>query len=204
MNIANLYRKIKQILNDSNIVLVNKGLNSVNSLHEIPNTIANIESINKLTYILSGEIIEVTEDDLNGITTIVNYAFKDCFSLTSVTIPDSVMTIGDEAFYDCSNLTSVIMSNSLTTIGESAFYKCTSLISIAIPGSITSIGGYAFYGCNNLTDIYINSTTPPTLKNRYGFSKTATIHVPRGSGNVYKSATNWSSFESQIIEDIEM
>ena len=34
-------------------------------------------------------------------------AFKNCSSLTSVTISDSVTTIGDEAFCNCSSLTSV-------------------------------------------------------------------------------------------------
>ncbi len=38
---------------------------------------------------------------------IINYAFSDCTSLTSIVIPDSVSRIGDGAFYNCKNLTSV-------------------------------------------------------------------------------------------------
>ena len=41
----------------------------------------------------------------NGVTSIGNYAFRDCTSLTSVKIPNSVTSIGEFAFYDCTSLT---------------------------------------------------------------------------------------------------
>ena len=37
----------------------------------------------------------------NGITSIGNYAFRDCSSLASVTIPNSVTSIGNYAFEGC-------------------------------------------------------------------------------------------------------
>ena len=40
----------------------------------------------------------------NGITSICDYAFYGCDSLSSITIPDSVTSIGSHAFYNCSSL----------------------------------------------------------------------------------------------------
>ena len=46
------------------------------------------------------------------------------------TIPNSVTSIGDYAFSGCTSLTSVTIPNSVTSIGDSAFYGCTSLSAI--------------------------------------------------------------------------
>ena len=43
----------------------------------------------------------------NSVTSINNYTFEDCTSLTSVTIPDGVMRIGGWAFEGCTSLTDV-------------------------------------------------------------------------------------------------
>ena len=96
----------------------------------------------------------------NGVTSIGEYAFEDCRSLTNITIPNSVTSIGSFAFYDCRNLTSITIPNSVTSIGEYAFYDCESLTSISIPNKITSIRGMVFQGCTGLTSVTIpNSVT---------------------------------------------
>ena len=86
----------------------------------------------------------------NSVTSIGDYAFYGCSSLTSVTIPNSVTSIGSRAFYGCSSLTSVTIPSSVTSIGENAFTFCRSLTSVTIPNSVTSIGQYAFSGCTSL------------------------------------------------------
>ncbi len=68
----------------------------------------------------------------DGVTSIGDYAFYWCRSLTSVTIPDGVTSIGDYAFYWCSSLTSVTIGDSVTSIGDSAFSECTSLTGITV------------------------------------------------------------------------
>ena len=96
----------------------------------------------------------------NSVTTIKEYAFSNCSSLTSVTIPNSVTTIGGWAFSICSSLPSVTIPNSVTTIGDYAFSHCIPLTSITIPNSVTKIGKYTFDYCSNLTSITIpNSVT---------------------------------------------
>ena len=90
----------------------------------------------------------------NGVTSIGNFAFSDCTSLTNITIPNSVTSIGDYAFWYC-NLKNITIPNGVTSIGYSAFYRCTSLTNITIPNSVTSIGDFAFNECTSLTNIAI-------------------------------------------------
>ena len=99
----------------------------------------------------------VIPDTYNGlpVTSIGDRAFYDRYSLTSITIPDSVTSIGDYAFIYCSSLTSITIPDSVTSIGDHAFQYCTFLTSITIPDSVTSIGNYAFSSCSSLASITI-------------------------------------------------
>ena len=93
----------------------------------------------------------------DSVTSIGYSAFSDCSSLTSITIPDSVTEIGEHAFPSCSSLTSVTIGSGVTSIGEWAFYGCSSLTSVTIPGSVTEIGSNAFSSCSSLTSVTIGS-----------------------------------------------
>ena len=119
------------------------------------------------TDVFGASIISNTYENGEGIilfntpvTSIGEWAFSGCSSLTSVTIGNSVTSIGNSAFADCSSLTSVTIPDSVTSIGEWAFSGCSSLTSITIPDSVTSIGGWTFFGCSSLTSVTIpNSVT---------------------------------------------
>ena len=108
-----------------------------------------IQYKNNIKYSGDIEIPESVEyDRVNySVTSIGGYAFYQCSSLTSVTIPNSVTSIGQEAFRDCGSLTSVTIGNSVTSIGDYAFSGCSGLTSVTIPNSVTSIGGAAFSDC---------------------------------------------------------
>ena len=121
-------------------------------------TVSNGEA--EITYVntyISGAV--TIPSNLSGypVTSIGNYAFRDCYELTSITIPDSVTSIGGGAFYECSSLTSITIPNSVTSIGTWAFRHCTGLTSITIPDSVTSIGNEAFAYCSSLTSITVDS-----------------------------------------------
>ena len=103
-------------------------------------------------------------------------AFRDCASLTSVVIPDSVKEIGMFAFQGCSRLASVKLPEGITgidcevfessgltsivipdgvTLIYRSFFDCKKLTSVVIPDSVTSIREFAFKGCLSLTSIVI-------------------------------------------------
>ena len=108
----------------------------------------------------SAEKVDIPEKiDGKSVTSIGDYAFYYCSSLTSVTIPNSVTSIGEYAFGDCANLTNITIPNSVTSICKGAFIDCTSLTSIKIPNSVTRILRDAFRDCTNLTSV----TLPESL-----------------------------------------
>ena len=113
----------------------------------------------------------------NGVTSIGNFAFSECTSLTSMTIPDSVTCIGNCAFDSCTSLTSVTIPDSVTSIGVYAFCACTSLKSVTIPDSVTSIGDYAFSYCTSLTGIWVDEGNSHYFSDASGvlFNKDKTV-----------------------------
>ena len=106
-----------------------------------------------ITYPIGNERTEYTIPD--SVTSIGNFAFYNCSSLTSITIPDSVASIGNSAFYNCSSLTNIKLPDVIDIISGNTFRDCSSLLNIIIPDSVTSIKECAFYNCSNLTSITI-------------------------------------------------
>ncbi|MDX9798869.1 MAG: leucine-rich repeat domain-containing protein [Bacteroidales bacterium] len=144
------------------------------------------------------------------VTSIGNYAFKDCSGLTSITIPNSVTSIGLCAFYNCIELTSITIPNSVTSIGVGAFYSCINLISISIPSSVTSIENHTFSYCSGLTSITCNSAQPIsiTYNSFYNVNNNIPVYVPCHSISNYQSSAFWNAFTNynelitiQIIND---
>lgn len=88
------------------------------------------------------------------VTVIGENAFEGCH-LSRVTIPVGVTTIGDYAFDSCSTLTEVAIPSNVTNIGGFAFYGCN-LISVSIPASVTSIGNSPFTDCTQLANINVD------------------------------------------------
>ncbi len=114
-----------------------------------------------------------------GTRTIADGAFRYCYMLENITIPNSVVTIGNDAFNGCSKLTNINIPNSVKTIGEGAFAYCESLASINLPNSIAEIGKEAFYSCG-LTSITIpNSVTEIKFRTFAFCHNLKSVYIPR-------------------------
>ena len=79
------------------------------------------------------------------------------------TIPDGVTSIDNWAFHGCASLTTVHIPNSMTSIGLGAFEDCTGLTTVDIPNSVTSIEVWAFEGCTSLTNVIIKTDNEAEL-----------------------------------------
>ena len=136
------------------------------------------------------------------VTSIGSYAFHDNMSLTSISIPGNIKKIGYYSFDGCVNLSSVTISNGVTEIDNSAFSSC-SFNSITLPESVVSIGNKAFQGSNNpVANIYLKSTTPPTLGGSYVFQTPPTCYIPCGTLEAYE-ASDWAEQVGEFVEECE-
>ena len=138
-----------------------------------------------------------------SVTIIGDNAFNYCYPLASVSIPRGVTSIGIYAFNNCSSLASVSIPRGVTSIGFYAFSYCSSLASVSIPSGVTSIDGNAFGGCYGMAIYdFAYHTSVPTLSNTNAFRNIPSdcvIKVPSSLLEEWKSATNWSTFASQIV-----
>lgn len=154
------------------------------------------------------------------VVVIQNSAFKDCSSLTSILIPNSIKSIGINAFENCSNITGITIPEGVTLIGNNtfkgcvklasasfptsiesfganAFAGCTSLTSIVLPKNIQEIGANAFANCSKLATIEVFGDTPATLKTGVFSSNVSKIYVKPSLVSTYK--TLWAEYKDKIV-----
>jgi len=68
---------------------------------------------------------------------------------------------------------------------------------------VMSISSNAFYYCYGMKSLIMLPTSPPTLGSSNALSNNASdrkILVPNGSLSAYQSASNWSTYASQMEE----
>ncbi len=164
-------------------------------------------------YIGSATNADIPAKTIKGVpvTAIGDSAFRDCSSLTGISIPDSVTSIGDAAFSGCISLTGINIPDGVTSIENNTFYKCKRLTNISIPDSVTSIGVEAFAECKSLMNISIpDSVTSIGYGAFYGCISLTSIRIPKGIteisganvfGGTFGTFSDCSSLMSIIIPD---
>ena len=126
-------------------------------------------------------------------------AFKNCDSLTSVTIPSNINgALGTSAFEDCDNVVTVTLASTMTgTLGNSAFVSCDKLESVVVDNSsigLTGIGSSAFKDCPKLDAFEFSKFTSLTTINSEAFrnagklSATGEITLPSTLTTIGSSA----------------
>ena len=142
----------------------------------LPQTIEDNVTFRKL---ISGEINVITEDMLEGLTEIRDYAFYRCDYLKIIGLPHSITKIGNYSFW---------------YVGSG--YMGSDFFDLKIPNGVTTIGEFAFQNA---------ATTPPTIGSGV-FSDTHSslvIYVPAASVETYKSAANWLQYADKIQAIVE-
>ena len=103
--------------------------------------------------------LTIIDSDKDGLcirgNELVKYRYGNFDNVTSITIPEGVTSIGEEAFWQCYNLKNIILPKGVESIGNNAFAGCTSLEKINIPKGVKRIGDNAFAGCHSLEKINI-------------------------------------------------
>lgn len=132
----------------------------------------------------------------NGISNIGKLAFGGCNCITSITLPNCITSIGDGAFWG-SGLKSVVIPNNLTSIGSTVFRFCDNLTSIIIPNSVKTIGDGAFWCCNALSSVIIGSgVTSISSSAFYGTNLKKTIWLTNTPPSGYSSAAGTVNYVS--------
>jgi hypothetical protein len=101
-------------------------------------TLYNVEEV-----IVSGYVVDIRP-----------YAFRDCWKLKTVKLPDHVLRLSEGAFQGCKALEDIsFIVPSIKVLGDRCFEGCESLKTANIPDTITSIGKYAFLNCRLLSEV---------------------------------------------------
>ena len=131
--------------------------------------------LSKIAQRADGSLLEITANDLEGVETIVDSAFRSCGLVTSIEIPGTVKSIKQNAFLSCTNVKSIRFEDN---------------------SKIESIAVGAFNWCSNLSEVYL-PLNPPALENVSAFNNIKADCVfyckTQASLNAYKAATNWST-----------
>ena len=118
-----------------------------------------------------------------------------------IELDGDVTKIGANAFRNCTSLTSITIPSSVTIIDFESFIDCTGLTSITIPSSVTRIWSRSFYDCSRLSEVIVNAVVPPTLgADVFKYcNANLQIKVPAESLQAYKTADKWSDYADDII-----
>ena len=92
---------------------------------------------------------------INSGTEILPETFKNCSTLQSVIIPNTIKVIGADAFNGCTQISELTIPDSVFTIGSGALKNLSNMQKLVIGKGITTVEKGMLYGASSLEDITI-------------------------------------------------
>lgn len=159
----------------------------------------------------------------DGVTRINDFAFQGCTGLDSINFPSKLTYIGTSSFHECHSLrVSVDLGKTqIKTLNATCFFSCEKIPSVSLPATLTIINNRAFKNDTSIVAVFSYITDPLALSTNakdgndalYPFDcdisdgpaiyQTATLYVPKGTVEAYKSSAIFGGFE-RIMEMDEM
>lgn len=144
----------------------------------------------------SGFGVYLDLSECTGVTEVPEDAFKDCYELVSVILPESITTIKKNAFYYAWYITSLYIPETVTTLEPWALANMRTITEIKLPSGIKEIPEYLCNGCNELKKINIPDGVTSIGKSAFQNAKIETIDIPSS----VKSIGEWAFAATQLKE----
>lgn len=110
-------------------------------------------------------------------------------TVTSLTLPETLITLESSNIYMMEALSSVVLPEALVIIDSYNYYGCPNVTEATIPARVTYIGDNSFYDCENLREIRFNGVLPQLGIDCFEYlPEDVTIYVPDDQIAAYTEA----------------
>lgn len=133
-----------------------------------------------------------------GMDEVPPYFVSGCSRIRSLYLPEHLKTIRRDGLAG-TGLDSISLPNGLETIERGVFWACLSLKRVRIPASVSVMGDFIFWHCDSLRDVHVEWQKPIRITNIFQDLKNVTLHVPRGTRELYMKSENWKTL--RVVED---
>lgn len=162
-------------------------------------------AVNKLPQILNKTVVELTADELYGITSIPTDWQKGNTYLKKVELPGTLESLGGNILSGCTNLEECILHDGIQSINVEGFIGNTAIKSFIFPPSLISVhanGGFS--KCTRLKEVIGLKKSPYTLLDSNGLFqigcsaletvKGFDVRNEKSFNNWFTSCTNLKNF----------
>lgn len=117
----------------------------------------------------------------SNLRSIGNEAFRGCYNLSRINLPEGLESIGEQCFYGCSNLRRIDLPSTLREIGQEAFCDVP-ITDIRLPSGLTFVGANSFKN-TRITTLYLPRDLKVENDSFGNMPKLKEFQVERGNRN---------------------